>query len=97
MTFLLQRLKLGNDNSEQLNYDRSTDIRHYSKCKYGKVLQSAVANAEHNFGMDTDKLKVVAAMADNGPVMKRFRPVSMGWAHPFRHRTSHITVVVAER
>ena len=63
----------------------------------GKVLQSAVANAEHNFGMDTDKLKVVAAMADNGPVMKRFRPVSMGRAHPFRHRTSHITVVVAER
>lgn len=63
----------------------------------GKVLQSAVANAEHNFGMDTDKLHVVAATADQGPRMKRFRPVSMGRAHPYIHRTSHVTVVVAER
>ena len=63
----------------------------------GKVLQSAVANAEHNYGMDTDKLRIIAATADQGPVMKRFRPVSMGRAHPYRHRTSHVTVVVAER
>ena len=63
----------------------------------GKVLQSAVANAEHNFGMDTDKLRVVAATADQRPKMKRFRPVSMGRAHPYYHRTSHVTVTVAER
>ena len=63
----------------------------------GKVLQSAVANAEHNYGMDTDKLRIIADTADQGPVMKRFRPVSMGRAHPYRHRTSHVTVVVAER
>lgn len=63
----------------------------------GKVLQSAVANAEHNFGMDTGKLRVVAATADQGPRMKRFRPVSMGRAHPYIHRTSHVTVTVAER
>ncbi|WP_213692386.1 50S ribosomal protein L22 [Aminiphilus sp.] len=62
-----------------------------------KVLKSAVANADHNFGMDVDKLFVVKAVADQGPVMRRFRPVSMGRAHPYRHRTSHITVVVAER
>ncbi|NLL36383.1 MAG: 50S ribosomal protein L22 [Fretibacterium sp.] len=62
-----------------------------------KVLQSAVANAEHNYGMDTDKLHVFTAYADQGPSMKRFRPVSMGRAHPYVHRTSHVTVVVAER
>ena len=62
-----------------------------------KVLQSAVANAEHNYGMDMDKLYVLTAFADQGPMMKRFRPVSMGRAHPYVHRTSHVTVTVSER
>ena len=62
-----------------------------------KVLNSAMANAEHNYGMDMDKLYVHEAFADGGPVMKRFRPVSMGRAHPYVHRTSHITVKLAER
>ena len=61
-----------------------------------KVLHSAIANAEHNYGMDTDKLRVLAAYADRGPAMKRFRPASMGRAHPYVHRTSHVTVTVAE-
>jgi len=61
-----------------------------------KVLQSAIANAEHNYGMDTDRLRVLTAYADQGPTMKRFRPVSMGRAHPYVHRTSHVTVTVAE-
>ena len=62
-----------------------------------KILQSAIANAEHNYGMDTDKLHVLTAYADQGPSMKRFRPASMGRAHPYVHRTSHVTVTVAER
>ncbi|MDR1622679.1 MAG: 50S ribosomal protein L22 [Synergistaceae bacterium] len=62
-----------------------------------KVLQSAIANAEHNYGMDTDKLFVLTAWADQGPSMKRFRPASMGRAHPYVHHTSHVTVTVAER
>jgi large subunit ribosomal protein L22 len=61
-----------------------------------KVLQSAIANAEHNYGMDIDKLRVQTAYADRGPMMKRFRPASMGRAHPYVHRTSHVTVTVAE-
>ena len=61
-----------------------------------KVLQSAIANAEHNYGMDIDKLRVHATYADQGPSMKRFRPASMGRAHPYVHRTSHVTVAVAE-
>ena len=61
-----------------------------------KVLKSAVANAANNFGMDVDALKVVTATADHGPRMKRFRPVSMGRAHAYQHRTCHITVTVAD-
>jgi len=62
-----------------------------------KTLKSAVANAEHNLGLDIDKLVVVMATADQGTYMKRFRPVSHGRAHPFRRPTSHITVAVAEK
>ena len=62
-----------------------------------KTLKSALANAEHNLGLDMDKLFVVSATADQGAYMRRFRPVSHGRAHTFRHHTSHITVVVAER
>ncbi len=62
-----------------------------------KVLKSAIANAEHNYGMDMDKLVIVRAYADQGSSMKRWQPVSMGRVHPYKHRTSHITVVVAER
>lgn len=61
-----------------------------------KVLKSAVANAANNFGMDVDSLKVVIATADHGPRMKRFRPVSHGRAHPYQHRTCHISVTVAD-
>ncbi|MEG1837118.1 MAG: 50S ribosomal protein L22 [Synergistaceae bacterium] len=62
-----------------------------------KVLKSAIANADHNFGLDIDKLFVKEVMADQGTYMKRFRPVSMGRAHAFRHYTCHITVVVSEK
>ena len=62
-----------------------------------KVLKSAVANAEHNHGLDMDKLIVKTATADQGAYMKRFRPVSMGRAHAFRHHTCHITMVVCEK
>jgi large subunit ribosomal protein L22 len=62
-----------------------------------KVLNSAVANAEHNYGMDIDRLYVSEAFADHGVMMKRFRPVSMGRAHPYVHRTSHITLRLCER
>ena len=62
-----------------------------------KVLKSAIANAEHNFGLDMDKLVVKEVKADQGSYMKRFRPVSMGRAHAFRHHTCHVSVVVGEK
>ena len=59
-----------------------------------KVLPSAAANAEHNFGMDRGDLVVAEAYADQGPTLKRMNPVSKGRAHSILKRTSHITVVL---
>jgi large subunit ribosomal protein L22 len=62
-----------------------------------KVLLSAIANAEHNAGLNLDKLVVARAYADKGTVLKRFNPRARGRAAPlFKHRC-HITVVVAEK
>ena len=59
-----------------------------------KVLLSAAANAEHNFGMDRGDLVVAEAFADQGPTLKRMTPVSKGRAHAILKRTSHITVIL---
>ena len=61
----------------------------------GKVLDSAIANAENNHGMNTDSLVVSEAYVDEGPTLKRFRPRAQGRAYRIRKRTSHITVVVS--
>ncbi|MGI6433821.1 MAG: 50S ribosomal protein L22 [Syntrophomonadaceae bacterium] len=62
-----------------------------------KVLKSAVANAEHNYDMDSDELFVAAIYIDEGPIMKRMQPRGYGRADVRRHRTSHVTVVLKER
>ncbi len=62
----------------------------------GKVLASAIANAENNHGLDGDTLVVSSAYVDEGPTLKRFRPRAQGRAFRIRKRTSHITVVVSE-
>ena len=62
----------------------------------GKVLDSAIANAENNHGLDADILVVSSAYVDEGPTLKRFRPRAQGRAFRIRKRTSHITVVVSE-
>ena len=59
-----------------------------------KVVASAAANAENNFGLDPQTLVVSEASADEGPTMRRFRPRAQGRAFHVRKRTSHITVVV---
>ena len=62
-----------------------------------KVLRSAVANAEHNFQMrNLDDLRVVQAVADGGPSMKRVQPRAMGRAFFIKHRTSHLTIGVSD-
>ena len=59
-----------------------------------KVLRSAVANAEHNAGLNPANLKVTQAYADQGPVMKRFQPRAQGRAYQIRKPSCHITVAV---
>ena len=62
-----------------------------------KVLNSAIANAEHNYEMDVNNLVVTQVFVDEGPTMKRFRPRAMGRASQINKRTSHITIVVSEK
>lgn len=81
--------------------DEAIGILRYTKKKsaplIGKVLKSAIANAEHNYDMDSDGLYVSQIMIDEGPTLKRMRPRAYGRADVRRHRTSHITVVLRER
>ncbi|MGF1602491.1 MAG: 50S ribosomal protein L22 [Thermosynechococcaceae cyanobacterium] len=60
-----------------------------------KALRSAVANAEHNQGMDPSTLVVSHAYADQGPSLKRFRPRAQGRAFQIRKPTCHITIAVS--
>ncbi len=62
-----------------------------------KLLKSAIANAEHNYEMNVENLVVSEAFVNEGPTMKRFRPRAQGRASAINKRTSHITVVVAEK
>ena len=62
-----------------------------------KVLQSAIANAEHNYELDPDNLIVSEAYVDEGITLKRYRPRAQGRASAINKRTSHITVVVSEK
>jgi ribosomal protein L22 len=57
-----------------------------------KVLESAIANAEHNHELLPDELRVFQAFVDEGPTIKRFRPRALGRATRIRKRTSHITI-----
>ena len=67
-------------------------------CRFiNKTLRSAVANAENTQMMDVDGLYIKAILVDEGPRLKRFRPRAMGRATRILKRTSHITVVLAEK
>lgn len=61
-----------------------------------KVLESAIANAEHNHGADIDELKVSAIMVDAGPTLKRMRARAKGRGNRIIKRTSHITLQVSD-
>lgn len=62
-----------------------------------KVLLSAIANAEHNYNMDAEKLYVKEVYVGEGPTLKRIRPRAKGSASQILKRTSHTTIVVAEK
>ena len=62
-----------------------------------KLLKSAIANADHNFGMDTSNLYVAECFVCPGPIMKRIRPRAQGRAFRILKRTSHVTLVLGEK
>ena len=65
--------------------------------KVEKILKSAAANAENNYQLSPDELRVKSAIADEGPRLKRFRPGPRGRAKPWVRRFAHITIVVEDR
>lgn len=63
----------------------------------GKLLKSAIANAENNFGMDYSSLYVAEAIVGQGPTLKRMRPRAKGRSYRINKKTSHITLVLQEK
>jgi ribosomal protein L22 len=64
---------------------------------WAKLLESAVANAEHNHELVGEDLRILAVTADEGPTLKRFRPRAMGRATKIRKRTSHLTILLTPK
>ena len=64
---------------------------------WAKLLESAVANAEHNHELVGDDLRIAAVYADEGPTLKRYRPRAMGRATRIRKRTSHLTITLTPK
>ena len=95
-----QKMRLVADQIRGLPVDRALDILQFSNKKGAaivkKVLESAIANAEHNDGADIDELKVSAICVDVGPTLKRLRPRARGRADRIIKRMSHLTITVAE-
>ena len=69
----------------------------YASTVIGKLVKSAMANAENNNGMDTSKLYIEECFANCAPTMKRIHPRAQGRAYRINKRMSHITVVLNER
>ena len=95
-----QKMRLVVDQIRGLPVDRALNILTFSNKKGAdivkKVLESAIANAEHNDGADIDELKVSSVCVDVGPTLKRLRPRARGRADRIIKRMSHLTVTVAE-
>ena len=95
-----QKCRLVVDQIRGLPVERALQILTYSPKKGAgivkKVLESAIANAEHNEGLDVDELRVSRVYVDEGPTLKRIRPRAKGRANRILKRTSHITVMVAD-
>ena len=95
-----QKARLVADQVRGLPVERALNVLRFSTKKAAriikKVLESAIANAEHNAGADIDVLRVSTICVDEGPTMKRIRARAKGRAARIFKRTSHIKVTVAE-
>ncbi len=96
-----QKCRLVADQIRGLPVDKALNVLAFSPKKGAvilkKVLESAIANAEHNEGADVDELRVVRIFVDQGPTLKRVMPRAKGRANRILKRTSHITVAVGEK
>ena len=96
-----QKGRLVADQVRGLKVDRALNLLGFSSKKGAdlmkKVLESAIANAEHNEGADVDELKVTRVFVDEGPSHKRLSPRAKGRGNRILKRTSHITVVVGNK
>jgi large subunit ribosomal protein L22 len=95
-----QKMRLVADQVRGLPVERALDVLTFSNKKAAavikKVLESAIANAEHNDGADIDELNISEILVDAGPTMKRLRPRARGRADRIIKRTSHLKVTVSE-
>ncbi|MFL2696805.1 MAG: 50S ribosomal protein L22 [Candidatus Actinomarina sp.] len=82
-----------------LPVSEALDILKFTKRKASdeitKVIESAMANAENNFGLNSNDLYISKAIADEGPTLKRFRPRARGRAGRINKRTSHLLIELA--
>jgi large subunit ribosomal protein L22 len=95
-----QKCRLVADQVRKLPVAKAIELLEFSDKKAAlhikKVLDSAIANAEHNDGADIDELRVSAIMIDEGPTMKRWRARAKGRAASIMKRNCHITVTVSD-
>ncbi|HEB98588.1 MAG TPA: 50S ribosomal protein L22 [Thiotrichales bacterium] len=95
-----QKCRLVADQVRGMPVERALETLTFSTKKAAhivrKVLESAIANAEHNEGADIDELKVKAICVDEGPTYKRWRARAKGRANRILKRTSHVTVTVGD-
>lgn len=95
-----QKCRLVADQIRGLNVAKAIDLLSFSTKKSArlvkKVLESAIANAEHNDGADVDELRVSSVYVNEGPAMKRMKARAKGRGNRILKRTCHITVKVSE-
>ena len=95
-----QKARLVADQIRGESVESALEVLQFSKKKAAailrKIVESAVANAEHNDGLDVDELKISAVYVDEGMTMKRIRPRAKGRADRILKRSCHITVKVKE-
>ena len=95
-----QKARLVADQVRGLRVEKAVELLTFSNKKAAviikKVLESAIANAEHNEGADIDELKVSAICVDEGPTQRRWRARARGRVNHILKRTSHIRVTVSD-
>ena len=95
-----QKCRLVADQIRGLPVDKALNVLKFNQRKAAavikKLLESAIANAEHNEGADIDELRVQTVQVDQGPTHKRFRARARGRVNHIMKRTSHITLTVSD-